>query len=439
MSDRIKINMKKTIILTAILTLVFSAGKAMAVDAGQSSAEIDQVIMNQVDQEAKKIIETSISEVSRKSDKSILVNFEIKNKSEWNLAGISYEIVIGKMYNNESATLASKEIKEASPLQTLQTIKKEILFEGDFEINKGRYVVVLNVYNGKELFESVNKTLDVAEGEVTMKMPLIQSSSKVITLDGKAYSAFELAKVNPGEKVVLQIETEPALMQYFDKTKGMDAKIDVYAENVMGQKIETLATKASISKDGKSFLLTLTAPTKPGVYENVVQFLFSTGKQASSIASMRYVVAGDKAVILNASLDKISYQKGETAKVLLKIAKDLLATGKIDGKVEISSEEVICGTKEITNEKENGTIEIMTEVPMENGCLNPKVKVSLSKDGTILDSQEFFYNNLKKAEEPKKSREINFKKLLTVIFSFIIIVVAIILIGKIIRRKRNLI
>lgn len=152
--------------------------------------------------------------------------------------------------------------------------------------------------------------------------------------------------------------------------------------------------------------LTFTIPTEkvPQAYDVEAFLINAQGEKVSISTYLHYVIVGASATLQNVTLDKISYQKGDTAlvSVFWTPGADTFPRSRLGGtknsytlKVTLTSQKnTLCGeiTKKLTPAYDLSSNEI--KVPMEIDCAQAIAKIQiLDEKGNILSTKNINLNN----------------------------------------------
>jgi len=190
------------------------------------------------------------------------------------------------------------------------------------------------------------------------------------------------------------------------------------------------------AKETKSFSVVLPSVSIPQFYEANIK-LFNNNI-SSNVIKVQYFLQGTLATILNLSLDKDSYKKGDTA--ILSFFYNLTQNNAKSNRIKNADNNLLSSilkasvvdekgqecispiSKKVTQDSSKSITNI--SVPIEIDCINPKISATLSDDkGNILDQKNFLVTP-NQIQLPETS-SINNNLLLIILIIGILVVVGI--------------
>jgi len=363
------------------------------------------------------------AKIVSQNDRDFVISFNISNKTGAQ-PKVKYSVQLTKVLSLAQTILDEKVYSDVLFLGENMSINKTIKYSIPPQIIAGNYSLFIRSENESGLplaiaflgnIKIVENTANIVEivpssciFTTTIEKPLFSSSTqilnKILTTKCKVVSTF------PSDIVL-----KPNFVTRNHTLFGSIIPLSVES------------TQNTIIKKGtNNIIIKLPQASKPQDY-NLSFFLVSPdGKTISNTISYNYTVAGNSGTIKNVIFDKTYYKTGDTAN--LQIFSTQTSTSTLTALITNGSG-LLCAA---TSTKEVPSISIANIlIPITKDCLNPKAKVTLSANGTILDS-----NNFQIITSVKPTTSLTNISTPTRLILVVIIIIIILILGIIIYRKK---
>lgn len=457
---------KKIISLLAIVASLslgvgFASAQALPqnIDPKALQEEINRQISSRKNSEPKGIV---LADVSLQNAKIISQD---KNKLR-----IAFDIINGgnvqpdalvavNLYSQDLKSIYDRKIvTEKLTLGEKGTIHKEIEYNAP-DFLSGKYKLFLESKTSKSL-----PLASVSLGDITLsgsgKYLEIDQKSCYLTVDGensnKRYTLDQGVDIKPEENLVGHCN----VISHFDQAITYQPKFEVQQRGAFGDKVSVnmASTDPENIKAGEKKTVSYSIPKaeRPQAYDAVLTLYSSDGKVVSSPVAFHYVIHGESATIQNIQLDKVSYAKGDTAKMTFfwTLSADsfygsrLGATDLKNTKLGISIVDqngqkcIDDFTKDIQPVGLSPLIQMEIPLTMKANCSNPEVGVKiLGSSGQALDALSFPSGSDSGLTSPISSKEaflnkISSSKRLIILIVILLFVISLLFIIRDKNRRR---
>lgn len=323
--------------------------------------------------------------ITAQNGNEIDISFTFSNKGEQQ-SGVMYGVQLvkeEKVGNSLKHTIVHEVIyPEELVLATNSNIEKNIKYIAP-NVLTGQYVLHINSKN-KQGFPFSSRIVGNIDLQATNTGLFIDANTCILSL-GVSSEGGE------SENSSIKCMVENIL----EDSRNLVPDITVRKGSSFGEEVEVSFDKESITfnaKDKKAINIKFNGISKPGMY--FVDFGLIGDDADSNRVVINEQIPGSVVSIVNASLEKDIYQKGEIAKVKILWSGNVT---EVNAKVKIKSN----GRSRCAAEF-NGPVSISNESPfsliemeMNKKCVNPTIEVEFSDtEGNVLDSQEFGYKTL---------------------------------------------
>lgn len=332
-----------------------------------------------------------------KKDNTINISFVLSNRTGIQ-TGVKYGV---ELYDTDSKTphlIDEKIYEESLTLLENSILNKEVSYTYP-KILSGDFNLFITVKNGNSF-----PFAKVSLGKVTLKASetgLLISSQTCFTQvleekDSPHYNILQKVNLNKGQTLKLtceatnQTDKDLSVSPLFETFNGSSYG-DVVSQNIVNNEIIIFK-----SKEKKTFSINLPIGSIPQIYNMNVNL--AEGDIKSNMINLSYVLNGARASIMNLTLNKDNYQKGDNAVLSLlynssnnksetentPLNLNVKATMLNDKGQECINPINIPLIRNIKNPITDLSAIIKTE------CLNPNTSITLSDDkGNILDQKDF--------------------------------------------------
>lgn len=371
-----------------ILRFVFIGSLFLFVFVTQVFAEeVKSEINTNTKDEWVMIADTNIlnPEISSKEGNKLDITFNISNGKDVQ-TGIKYGVELVKVVDNHNVVVDSKVYDEYLTLGVNTEINKSIVYEAPLQLS-GNYDLYLTVSNNSGLYFLYSKIGNVSL-ESNSQGILISADKcfvKEVNSD-KKYKLFDLARIDSGSDLVINCEVVNALNENVSLVPHYEVRTDsLYSDMVNDLASDTNPVSLN-ANETKSIESVIPKVNSSGTYS--VTFYLSNDKYSTNKLSFKYMVNGPSTQILNLSLDKDYYIKGETALLKLSYTNNDIDTLYAD--VLISNDK---GKSCSSSTREDISVfkpVVTIPVKMELNCKNPQILIKLVDDKGIIFSQRAF-------------------------------------------------
>lgn len=386
------------------------------------------------------------SEIVSQTENEIKIRFRIKNNDSIK-SGIKY----GLDLLNEKGLVEDKKIcDESLVLLSGEEIEKEISYFIPEYLN-GNYLIIIfsNDENGSHLgFGNIGSVFLSGNS----KFLEIDEKSCFLNVEGedsaKKYKLEQGVDVRSNEKLLINCN----VTNHFNSDVSFSPVFKTYKRSVYGENVsekQEFLEQSFHLKSGEIKQVSFVVPkvNVPQSYDAVLSFTDGQKKISNEVIS-HYVISGQSSNILDLSIDKDFYNKGEKAEISFFItgSADSFPDSRLGGnKLENATTEIlILNSKNkncvepIKNNLKTGNNEFSVEVV--EICSNPKVKV-IAKDinGNVLNESEMNIESKSILKEGNKAKIItfkDFKKYLLFLTILLPVILAIFILCKKIKKNK---
>ncbi len=382
--------------------------------------------------------------VSQK-DNIINISFILSNRTGIQ-TGIKYGV---ELYDTDSKTpylIDEKIYEESLVLLENKTLNKEISYTYP-KILSGEYNLFINAKN-----ENGFPFAKVSLGKVTLKASeagLLISEPTCFTQvleekDSPHHNISQKVTINKGETLKLlceatnQIDKNLSVLPLIETFNGSSYGA-IVPQNIINNEIIIFK-----SKEKKIFSINLPIGNTPQVYNMKVSLV--EGDVSSNKIDVSYVLNGTRASIVNLTLNKDNYQKGDTA-ILSLLYNSSSNKSKIENTpLNLNIKATMLNDKgqecinpiniPLINNIKNPITDLSAVVKTE--CLNPSTSITLLDDkGNILDQKNFGINLLPISPLSAEEKKSNANKSLIILAIGILVVAGVAVYFRNLKKNEN--
>jgi hypothetical protein len=317
-----------------------------------------------------------------------------------------------------SNSIAKKIYDEELNLDRADKLKREIDYSAPAYL-KGKYLLVVEIRLSSGFFLKAQKAdeLVALNGDDQQFLELVSSSCYLSYLDGnkeqtqKRFGVLEEAMIDSYEDKLIGT---CQVINHANKKIIFTPEFKIYSRSIFENKVQSSDLELGKFKfdpyEIKNIFFPLPIHLDPQIYD-VEVFLKGQEGNVSNSVLMRYVIKGASATIQNFAFNKVSYLKGEEAKVAFswdgqnsqslnsnmeyKETKDFV----IDVLIKNQIDNKICG--KINSKLDLETPNSYLSIPIEKDCDKPVFVSTIKSSGEILDQRE--------SQPPLKSKNVFLK------------------------------
>lgn len=272
---------------------------------------------------------------------------------------------------------------ETLSLAVGETVTKNVSYTAPANLDGG-YVLYVSSKNTKNFPFGEQRVGDVLLKPTVAGVSILVGSCSLKTSAGASVNnlSFDILQLNEEETLSMvctlqnTADTEKTVTPTFTTNDGGSYGIAVKTTNVTAEPVTVAA------KEVKQVEFPLPRAEKPGRYAVALSF---DSEGAESSVSGRYSISGKSATIVNVTLDKNSYTKGETAQVKILWSS---SEQSLEARVSLKSGYKTCAAKTTQSIAVNAEDPFATiALPIKKNCENPTIEVQLLSEGVVLDEQ----------------------------------------------------
>ena len=380
------------------------------------------------------------SKIVSQKNNTFDISFSLTNRTGVQ-SGVKYGVeLIGVDANDKQFTADQNIYSSLITLTEGSNIPQAIIYEAP-KILSGKYELFLVSRN-----ESGLTLARTPLGEVTLKPSTgilgISPSSCFIQVVGEKnlphYSTLQGVSITKDEKISLTCN----VLNSTAKTLTVKPIFDTLYRTAYGAKVPQVGGSSQTitinSNQNKSFSVTLPTTTIPQLYN--VSVKLSDGKTTSNTINTSYLLNGPTASILDLSLNKDSYKKGDSAMLSLvymspdnnsqdknaRITNTNLLSNFVFKATILNDKKEECISpieKKLTQDVSNPKVEISANVKKD--CFNPKITATLlDNKGNKLDQKEILINSntfSSPASTSVPTQKVNLLKIMLLIGALVVI------------------
>ena len=445
------VSSKLLLFAAAIALCFFAAEKALAVE--ETGVKENSNIEKSADGGGILIADVNIRNAEiRESEKGIFeINFDLENSMDVQ-SNLVYGLeLIKKMPEDEVVFADSKTYyNDKITIRKNEIIKKAITYKapdflgGDFELwikvkDQSGLVLALSVFEINlsgtgQYVEFGNPCYLTVEGE-----------------GEKKYSLNHGVDLKKDEKLFFECQASNAL----DEAITLAPNFEFYVRDYFGEKLSAQPDEnqkiSFAGKENKLVKIQIPLPEKPQAYDVKIS-LNQEQKIFSNPIFAHFVVAGASAAIVSASLDKNSYNNGDTAIIsaILSPSADNFSGARNsktvlnDTIIDVTFKDAngnSCAEKYQYNWTKNSypTPNVKLEVPITRDCFEPSVSLKMLENGVLLYEKNI---NLKPKEKVAEKQNENIttgavNKTTKIILTVVLVALFIFVLGLILWKLRS--
>lgn len=336
------------------------------------------------------------SKIISQKDNVVNLSFKIDNE-KGSQVGIKYGVQLVKDVEGKQIIVDDYIDEGVINIKENSVIEKNFNYEAPSNIN-GEFKIYIVLKNEKGLSVGVGYA-GLIKLNSTIKSIEILPETCFLTVSvekNTKYNLYEGVDIDKDEQIILNCE----VINNSEKSITISPEFKTHYRNIFGEVVsQTEVENPSITlgiKENKILSFLLPKAMSPQAYD--VEMILKSGTLSSNAVIAHYVIRGQSGTIQNITLDKSSYNKGESANISLSVSPSADSFpynrsrnfgSEIVGlniRIDISNENKKNCIQTINQEVFDYNFEVSADIT--NNCAKPKVEVTLmNANGDILDQQ----------------------------------------------------
>lgn len=348
--------------------------------------------------------------ITSQKENKFNISFMISN-GEGVQTGIKYGINLYKLNNEKQVLVDSKIYDDSLTLNSNSKINKDIVYEAPMQLS-GDYELYVFGSNDLGLIFSSNKVADIKLESTAKGLYILTDNCYFSQSDSTdKYGLSGFVRIDPNATLNLTCDAYNNGDKEIEVTPWFEIRSGSIYEDVLGFTNESTTPVSFGSNETKGFSVVVPKAMAPGDY--FLNFALANDSYKSNIVSASYNIKGATARILNLSLDKDLYKKGETA--LVKLSYSNTDVSSLQAQITISDgKDKACAVAKDLDLSEFKPL-VESSIQIDSKCVDPQIVVKLTDDkGNVLDEKVFNVETT--------SPQINYILVLIIILIIIIII-----------------
>ncbi len=372
--------MKKILLVSSVLVFcLFAVNSASAQVVAQNTSSGGVVVAT---------VNIYNAKIVSQDGRNFALSFELSNESGVQ-PQVEYSVRLTENSSSGETLVDEKVYDKTISLDQKTTINQTINYSVPNALPAGTYGIWIMSRNESGLPLAIAYVGDVKiAASVAGTVEIIPDSCYLTAgTSTQKYSLSQGILISDSDKIIETCKIASNL----SKGAVLTPKFETRSNSVFGTDVAQSggATGTIEIKNGANDIsLALPKATAPGNYVSILSLASSVGQITSNEVTANYTIKGLSGTIQNVILDKTFYKAGDMANLqIFRTLSGIVSTTTITTSITDGQGNACSNSAEV--QIPSNILITNMQIPIAKDCANPKANITLSANGTILDSKDF--------------------------------------------------